>query len=80
MKKSVFLDRHSRPVEDQPFFHGGYPEVLKFPGFRVALGIASLPGMTADIFNELQFQDARFRVPVSDVSVPNLEPGTFNRV
>jgi|SRR5215510_3929048 hypothetical protein len=24
----------------------GYPEALSFPGFRVALAIASLPGMT----------------------------------
>src|SRR5919106_4736024 len=33
---------------------GGYPEYLDFPGFRVALAIASLPGMTQILFNELQ--------------------------
>ena len=29
---------------------GGYP-VFDFPGFRVALAIASLPGMTPKLFN-----------------------------
>jgi hypothetical protein len=29
----------------------GYPEVFDFPGFRVALAIASLPGMTPKLFN-----------------------------
>ena len=29
----------------------GYPEVFDFPGFRVALAIASLPGMTPELFN-----------------------------
>jgi len=33
-------DRHTR--------ESGYPEVFDFPGFRVALAIASLPGMTPD--------------------------------
>jgi len=41
-------------VEDQPFFHGGNPEAFDFPGFRVALAIASLPGMTIELCNELQ--------------------------
>jgi hypothetical protein len=26
-------------------------QILKIPGFRVALAIASLPGMTAELFN-----------------------------
>jgi len=30
-----------------------YPDVLEFPGFRVALAIASLPGMTMHFCCEL---------------------------
>ncbi|HEY6366395.1 MAG TPA: hypothetical protein VI585_16540, partial [Candidatus Binatia bacterium] len=30
----------------------GYPEVFDFPGFRVALAIASLPGMTTELFKD----------------------------
>jgi hypothetical protein len=29
----------------------GYPEVFDFPGFRVELAMASLPGMTPKLFN-----------------------------
>jgi hypothetical protein len=29
-------------------------EAVEFPGFRVALAIASLPGMTSGLCNELQ--------------------------
>jgi hypothetical protein len=29
----------------------GHPEVFEIPGFRVALAIASLPGMTLKLFN-----------------------------
>ncbi len=32
----------------------GYPEVFDFPGFRVALAIASLPGMTPKLFKGFQ--------------------------
>ena len=32
----------------------GNPEVFDFPGFRVALAIASLPGMTPKLFNGFQ--------------------------
>src|SRR5215813_14587739 len=31
-----------------------YPEVFEIPGFRVALAIASLPGMTPELFNRFQ--------------------------
>jgi hypothetical protein len=30
----------------------GHPEIFEIPGFRVALAIASLPGMTIELFNE----------------------------
>ena len=36
---------------------GRYPDVFEFPGFRVALAIASLPGMTFELCCELQCQD-----------------------
>ena len=32
----------------------GHPDAIDFPGFRVALAIASLPGMTFELSNELQ--------------------------
>src|ERR687891_2882222 len=32
----------------------GHPEEFAFPGFRVALAIASLPGMTIELCRELQ--------------------------
>ena len=35
----------------------GNPEVLRSPGFRVALAIASLPGMTFELCCEFQFHD-----------------------
>jgi hypothetical protein len=37
-KKSESPDRHAR--------ESGHPKVFEIPGFRVALAIASLPGMT----------------------------------
>jgi hypothetical protein len=40
--------RHSRG--------SGNPEAFDFPGFRVALAIASLPGMTIELCDELQKQ------------------------
>jgi len=39
--KSAGSHRHTR--------ESGYPEVFDFPGFRVTLAIASLPGMTPRI-------------------------------
>jgi len=36
---------------------GRYPDVFEFPGFRVALAIASLPGMTFELYCELQCQE-----------------------
>ena len=39
--------RHSR--------ENGNPEVFEIPGFRVAPAIASLPGMTPELWRELQF-------------------------
>jgi hypothetical protein len=42
-KEARFLDRHAR--------ESGHPEVFEIPGFRVALAIASLPGMTLKLFN-----------------------------
>ena len=38
MKKSKAFGRHCR--------ESGNPDLFEFPGFRVALAIASLPGMT----------------------------------
>jgi hypothetical protein len=35
----------------------GHPEAFDFPGFRVALAIASLPGMTSELCRELQGQE-----------------------
>ena len=46
MKKSVFLYRHSRA--------SGNPEILRFPGFRLALAIASLAGMTFEYLSNLR--------------------------
>jgi hypothetical protein len=34
-----------------------HPETFENPGFRVALAIASLPGMTFEICSELLFHD-----------------------
>jgi hypothetical protein len=39
----------------------GYPEVFEIPGFRVALAIASLPGMTSELGSGFQKQDTRVR-------------------
>jgi len=35
----------------------GHPEAFDFPGFRVALAIASLPGMTIELCNDLWLHD-----------------------
>jgi hypothetical protein len=35
---------------------GRIQKAFDFPGFRVALAIASLPGMTIELFNELKKQ------------------------
>ena len=62
-KTSMSLDKEISPLIYQPFpsidflvhrhtRESGYPEVFEFPGFRVALAIASLPGMTHKLFNE----------------------------
>ena len=40
-KNSASAYRHTR--------ESGYPEFLDFPGFRVALAIAGLPGMTIEM-------------------------------
>jgi hypothetical protein len=53
MKKSERLHRHAR--------ESGHPEVPGFPGFRLALAIASLAGMTFEIFNVLLGQDTSER-------------------
>jgi hypothetical protein len=45
------LRRHSR--------ENGNLEVFEIPGFRVALAIASLPGMTIKLCHELWFQDTK---------------------
>jgi hypothetical protein len=37
---------------------GGHREVFEIPGFRLALAIASLAGMTFELFNELKKHDA----------------------
>jgi len=39
-----------------------HPEGIEIPGFRVALAIASLPGMTIDLCNELRSQDTSLMV------------------
>jgi hypothetical protein len=49
--KSGVRIRHSRG--------SGNPEAFDFPGFRVALAIASLPGMTIKLCNELLRHDTR---------------------
>jgi hypothetical protein len=44
-------------IDGHPSRHtreSGYPEGFDFPGFRVALAVASLPGMTTDFFNGFQ--------------------------
>jgi hypothetical protein len=44
----------------RPYRHtrqSGYPEVFDLSAFRVALAIASLPGMTRGLFDGLQLQD-----------------------
>src|SRR5262245_3185321 len=54
-------------VRVRPSRESGNPEVFEFPGFRVALAIpvvspverASLPGMTIELFNELQKHRSR---------------------
>jgi hypothetical protein len=38
----------------------GYPEVFDFPGFRVALAIASLPRMTLKLFNGFREHHTNF--------------------
>jgi hypothetical protein len=38
---------------------GRYPDAFEIPGFRVALAIASLPGMTIELCRELLRQDTR---------------------
>ena len=45
LSKLARLRRHSR--------ESGNPEVFEIPGFRLALAIASMAGMTLEIFNEL---------------------------
>src|SRR5262247_4722289 len=49
--RSARAHRHTR--------ESGYPEVFEFPGFRVALAIASLPGMTPKILNRFREHHAR---------------------
>ena len=39
----------------------GHPETFDFPGFRVALAIASLPGMTIELCSELPEHQTRER-------------------
>jgi hypothetical protein len=51
MKKSKGFRRHCR--------ESGNPDFFEFRGFRVALPIASLPGMTVKFSCELLGQDAR---------------------
>src|SRR5262245_45861489 len=46
--KSVKL---SRPPLDRHARESGHPEVFEIPGFRLALAIASLAGMTSKLFN-----------------------------
>jgi len=46
MKKSVFLYRHSRASEN--------PEILRFPGFRLALATAGLAGMAFEYLSNLR--------------------------
>src|SRR5918996_5183787 len=41
----------------------GHPEVFEVPGFRLALAIASLAGMTFELFNELKKHHTRYRAP-----------------
>jgi hypothetical protein len=42
MKKTKPLTRHCR--------ESGNPDFFEFPGFRVALAIASLPGMVIELY------------------------------
>jgi hypothetical protein len=48
----AFPGRHAR--------ESGHPEVFEIPGFRVALAIASLPGMTLELGSELQGHPNRY--------------------
>jgi hypothetical protein len=43
LKKSPPLPRHAR--------ESGHPDVFEIPGFRLALAVASLAGMTSELFN-----------------------------
>src|SRR6266545_8405996 len=45
----------------------GFPEVFSFSGFRVALAIASLPGMTADMFNGRKFQNTSCMINIEPI-------------
>jgi hypothetical protein len=42
-------------------------QVRDFPGFRVALAIASLPGMTAEFCMELRVQDTSTKIALRSV-------------
>src|ERR687895_2999489 len=50
--KSLGSRRHARG--------SGHPEVFEIPGFRLALAIASLAGMTFELLNELKKHHTRF--------------------
>jgi hypothetical protein len=54
----------------------GYPEVFDFPGFRVALAIASLPGMTLKLFNGFQEHYTGLANPVRAGYLPGLSVGS----
>jgi hypothetical protein len=41
-----FGDHHYRHARES-----GHPEIFEFPGFRLALAIASSAGMTSELFN-----------------------------
>ena len=44
---------YTQALLDGSVRESGHPEAFDYPGFRVALAIASLPGMTIELCNEL---------------------------
>ena len=56
-----------------------YPDVFEIPGFRVALAIASLPGMTIDLCNKLELQDTNYRRALARVGEKTLRWRHYER-
>ena len=55
----------------------GNPDLVEIPGFRVALAIASLPGMTPKLFNG--FREHQTRLVWEAVGKPSIHPSRTSR-